>query len=89
MNNGRFLSFPIAKDWPKLDDRTYNGRGRLMYNARRVGNAQAIFIKSDRIHINLLHGKLQVCTETCNTVSKANLGTLENNKLLNLTFSVL
>lgn len=60
-----------------------------MYNARIGGNAQAMFIESDRIHINLLHSKLQVCTETCNTVCKANLGTLENNKLLNLTFSVL
>lgn len=88
-DNGRFVSFPIAKDWPKLDDRTYNGRGRLMHNARIGGNAQAIFIESDKIHINLLHSKLQVCTETCNTVCKANLGTLENNKLLNLTFSVL
>lgn len=43
-DNGRFISFSIAKDWPKLDDRTYNGRGRLMCNASIVGNSQAIFI---------------------------------------------
>lgn len=40
-DNGRFISFPIAKDWPELDDRTYDGRGRLMSNVTIVGNAQA------------------------------------------------